>query len=117
MAKIFCLLNNKNKNIQQRVEESLNYNPGWQKRFFQSEGILLGCFELPFKHESDFWREDEDFVIAIDGEIMSWNGEVKGNSPAEKLLNMFKKKGDGLVNVVNGTFSIIIWDKKNRIFF
>lgn len=117
VAKIFCLLNNKNKDIRQRVEGSLNYNPGWQKKIFQDEDISLGCFELPFKQEPDFWREDEDFVIVIDGEIMAWSHEAKGNSTTEKLLNIFKDKGEVLVHFVNGTFTIIIWDKKKKNLF
>jgi asparagine synthase (glutamine-hydrolysing) len=117
MAKIFCLLNDQNKGVRQRVEGSLNYNPSWQKKIFQNEDIFLGCFELPFKQEPDFWREDENFVIVIDGEIMAWNQDVKGSSTTEKLLNIFKDKKEELVHAVNGTFTIVIWDKKSKVLF
>jgi len=114
MAKLFCLLNNKNAAIHKDVVESLNYNPGWRKKVFQSEDIFLGCFEIPFKNEADYWHEEGDYVIVVDGEIMSWRDKAKGGAPAQRLLNLYKAKGEALVDYVNGSFSIVIWDKVNK---
>lgn len=114
MAKIFCLINNRNNGIRDGIIQSLDYNRGWQKRMVQTEDIFLGCLELPFKSESDFWKETGDFIVVMDGEIMSWSHAVQGDSVTEKLLNLFKEKGEAFVNYVNGNFSILIWDKKNK---
>lgn len=114
MAKIFCLINNRNNGIRDGIIQSLDYNRGWQKRMVQTEDIFLGCLELPFKSESDFWKETADFVIVMDGEILSWDHAIPGNSATEKLLNLFQEKKEELVNDVNGNFSILIWDKKNK---
>ncbi len=114
MAKIFCLINNKNSGIQEGIIRSLDYNLGWQKKMFQNQDIFLGCLELPFKPESDFWKETANFVIVIDGAILSWNHMTHGDSTTEKLLNLFQDKGEELVKDINGNFSIVIWDKKKK---
>lgn len=114
MAKLFCVLNNKNSGIQEGIIRSLDYNPGWQKKTFRDRDIFLGCVELPFKSGQDYWKETADFVVVIDGEILSWDHAVPGESTTEKILNIFKERGETLVQHVNGHFSIVIWDKKKR---
>ena len=68
------------------------------------------------KH-GNLWLEREDFVMALDGEIFSWSTTVEGKTTMEKLLTLFRQKKLDLVKFVNGNFSLIIWDKRNKSLF
>ncbi|MBU0477490.1 hypothetical protein KKC91_02850 [bacterium] len=114
MAKLFCLLNNYNSNTEELAINSLDYNTEWQKNVYRDKNLLLGCFELPFKRKDEFWLEHEDVILVLDGEIFSWSGSVEGKTTMDKLLRLFREKGEGLVNFINGNFTLIIWNKKQK---
>ncbi|MBP9853829.1 MAG: hypothetical protein KBD53_03050 [Candidatus Omnitrophica bacterium] len=117
MAKMLCLLNNRNEGFQTKALEALSYNSNWETHSYKNRSVYMAALDLPFKNTSDYWLEDDDFVLMIDGEIMSWNIDVGGESVTRKLLNLYLDKGADLVQYLNGNFSIIIYGKKDLSLF
>lgn len=114
MAKIICLVNNQNGSFPSRAIETLSYNKDWELHSYKSNPVYMAALELPFKNASDYWLEDDHFVVAIDGEIMSWKDGTTGASTAHKLLDLYLSKGRDLVNFVNGNFTLFIYHKKEK---
>jgi asparagine synthase (glutamine-hydrolysing) len=114
MAKILCLVNNHNGALPPKAIDALSYNKNWELHSYKSNPVYMAALDLPFKNASDYWLEDDHFVLAIDGEIMSWKAETHGASTAHKLLDLYLSKGRDLVHFVNGNFTLFIYHKKEK---
>ena len=66
--------------------------------------------------------ESERYVILFNGEIYNFlelkkrfNLFTKTNSDTEVILQLFEKFGSKMVNMLEGMFSIIIYDQKKNV--
>ena len=92
------------------------------------------CLSLAFRRlsivdvesgQQPIWNEDEDILIAVNGEIynhIELRNELKENhvfrtqSDSEIVLHLYEEYGVDCLELLNGMFAIVIWDKRiNRL--
>ncbi|MGE0267431.1 MAG: asparagine synthetase B [Candidatus Omnitrophota bacterium] len=114
MAKLLCLMNNRNEAFPQKAVDALSYNKDWEFHCYKGGMVYMAALDLPFKNVSDYWLEDDRYVLMVDGEIMSWKDEPQDPSTAQKLLNLYRSKGPDMVDYLNGNFTLFIFDKREK---
>jgi len=100
------------------------------KNFFEKNNIYffhnrLKIIDLSNKANQPFISKETGNVIVFNGEIYNFqklkrklkNKNFKSESDTEVLLYLYEKYGDNFVKLLNGMFSIVIYNKKkNKIF-
>lgn len=114
MAKLLCLMNNRNETFPQKAVGALSYNKDWEFHCYKGSAVYMAALDLPFKNVSDYWLEDDQFVLMMDGEIMSWKVEPQGESTTQKLRNLYRSKGPHMVDYLNGNFTLFIFNKHEK---
>lgn len=99
--------------------------------FYIDQNIALGhvrlsIIDLSSAGHQPMFSNDENFVIAFNGEIYNYlelknelksEFDFKTNTDTEVLLNAYRKWGKKCLSKFNGMFSFAIYDKKNNKFF
>lgn len=129
-----------NLNSGQKVEEAQLRTMGDEMRhrgpdgegYFLDENVGLGHKRLSIIDLSDHARQpmtNEDFRywIVFNGEIYNYielreslqtlGHQFRSHSDTEVILHLFEENGPDCVNKLNGMFSFVIWDKKERSLF
>jgi asparagine synthase (glutamine-hydrolysing) len=100
------------------------------KNFFENDNIYffhnrLKIIDLSNKANQPFISKETGNVIVFNGEIYNFqklkkklkNKNFKSESDTEVLLYLYEKYGDNFVKLLNGMFSIVIYNKKNNKIF
>lgn len=87
----------------------------------------LAIIDLTDKARQPMLSEDGNLVIVFNGEIYNYRElkkelEDKGykfrtNSDTEVLLNLYRDKGESMLQKLRGMFSFALWDKSRQRFF
>ena len=91
-------------------------------RYFSGKFYRLSIQDLSKKANQPMKSESERYVILFNGEIYNFlelkkrfNLFTKTNSDTEVILQLFEKFGSKMVNMLEGMFSIIIYDQKKNV--
>jgi asparagine synthase (glutamine-hydrolysing) len=101
-----------------------------KKNFFETDNVYffhnrLKIIDLSNNANQPFISKETGNVIVFNGEIYNFqalkrklkNTNFKSESDTEVLLYLYEKYGDNFVELLNGMFSIVIYNKKkNKIF-
>lgn len=87
----------------------------------------LSIIDLSEDSNQPFWNDNENLVIAYNGEIFNYQEireelrkkgvSFKTSSDTEVLLKGYEHFGDAILNKLNGMFSFIIYDKNSKKVF
>ena len=104
------------------------------KKIIQINNLSVGFSRLSIQDLSNsanqpMYSEDKRYVILFNGEIYNFkkikkdmlkkdkNLKFVSSSDTEVLLNLYILKGHKMLNELEGIFSLIIFDKKKKLYF
>jgi len=107
---------------------SISHRGPDEQGYFVAPGVELGIARLAIidvKHgQQPKKNSSEDITIVFNGEIYNYQEiqkivrdsgtNLKGNSEAEALVELYKIKGTGFVDYLRGMFAIAIWDNRDK---
>jgi len=111
---------------------NINSNCNYNKKFFDVHAVngitmnsynyhdnfsafsLIGRKELFEDSGNDFYWEDEDYLLIIDGYINDVNKDKRNINKALYVLNLWKEKEESFIKGLNGEYNICIYSKKNK---
>ena len=85
----------------------------------------LSIFDLSSAGHQPMVSDCNQFVIVFNGEVYNWpeirkklkRKTWKSKTDTETILYAFIEKGEECLNMFNGMFSFVIYDKKNKSLF
>jgi asparagine synthase (glutamine-hydrolysing) len=135
MCGLFVEIKNKNfRNTQKSFANSsqlLSHRGDDIKTFYYDENIRINFFRLKIRDLSSKGRQpmfdrSERYLIVFNGEIYNTSSlikylpssaRLKGNSDTEILINLYSKYKSKVLDMVEGMFSFVIYDKVEQNFF
>jgi asparagine synthase (glutamine-hydrolysing) len=108
------------------MARSITYEKWHQTNLYSAPPLAIGRVHLGITNPEPqpIFNEDGSILIVMDGEVFDYEDEKKrlelrghkfkvGNDP-EFCLHMFEEYGEEFVRKLNGSFVLIIYDKRNE---